>query len=379
LRAAPPTARFAAEMANLAGLGYRWLAKPLLFRLDPELSHRWTLAMLARMPRFKPAIDPPELRTEAFGLYFSNPIGLAAGMDKDARAATAWNSMGFGFAEIGTVTPRPQPGNPRPRMWRLTEHRALINRLGFPSDGLEAIAPRIESLRRQRLRLRIGINLGPNKDTAADRVAEDYATLIARVAAIADFAVINVSSPNTPGLRGFQTPERIRAIVEAIRAAAGSIQHLPILLKIAPDLEPAAIGEICDAALALRLDGIVATNTTLKRDELGVHSELPGGLSGDPLKELARAAIAELYDHLKGRITIIGVGGISSADDAYGHIRAGANLVELYSGLIYQGPGLIREIKRGLIGLLARDGFRSISEAVGSTSRSQAKQSQMGE
>jgi dihydroorotate dehydrogenase len=366
-------------MGNLAGLGYRWLAKPLLFRLDPELSHRWTLAMLARMPRITPAIDPPELRTEAFGLYFSNPIGLAAGMDKDACAANAWNSIGFGFTEIGTVTPHPQPGNPRPRMWRLTEHRALINRLGFPSDGLEAIAPRIESLRRQRLRLRIGINLGPNKDTAPDRVAEDYAALMARVAAIADFAVINVSSPNTPGLRGFQTPERIRAIVEAMRAVASSIQHLPILLKIAPDLEPAAIGEICDAALALRLDGVVATNTTLKRDELGVHAELPGGLSGDPLKELARATIAKLFDHLKGRITIIVVGGISSAEDAYGHIRAGANLVELYSGLIYQGPGLIREIKRGLIGLLARDGFRSISEAVGSTSRSQAKQSQTGE
>ncbi len=209
--------------------------------------------MLARMPRFAPAIDPPELRTEALGLYFSNPIGLAAGMDKDARAGAAWNSIGFGFAEIGTVTPSPQPGNPRPRMWRLPEYRALINRLGFPSQGLEAIAPRIERLRRQRMRLRIGINLGPNKDTAADRVAEDYAALMARVATLADFVVINVSSPNTPGLRAFQTPERIRAIVEAMRAAASTVQRVPILLKIAPDLEPAAISEICYAALALRL------------------------------------------------------------------------------------------------------------------------------
>jgi dihydroorotate dehydrogenase len=352
-------------MADFVGLGYRWFAKPLLFRLDPELSHRLTLGMLARTPRFAPAIDPPELRTEAFGLYFSNPIGLAAGMDKDACATNAWNSMGFAFAEIGTVTPLPQAGNPRPRMWRLAKHRALINRLGFPSDGLETVATRIERLRRQRLRLRVGINLGPNKDTPADRVAEDYAALMARVASLADFVVINVSSPNTPGLRAFQTPERIRALVEAMRAAASSIQHVPILLKIAPDLEASAIGEICDAALALRLEGIVATNTTLKRGEVGVQSELSGGLSGEPLKELARATIAKLYDHLKGRITIIGVGGISSAENAYGHIRAGANLVELYSGLIYQGPGLIREIKRGLIGLLARDGFRSITEAVG--------------
>src|SRR5712692_1571562 len=163
---------------------YRRLAKPLLFRLDPELSHRLTIAVLARLPRFKPALDPPELRTEALGLYFSNPIGLAAGMDKDARAGAAWNSIGFGFAEIGTVTPSPQPGNPRPRMWRLPEYRALINRLGFPSQGLEAIAPRIERLRRQRMRLRIGINLGPNKDTAADRVAEDHAELMARSATL---------------------------------------------------------------------------------------------------------------------------------------------------------------------------------------------------
>lgn len=357
-------------MADFVGLGYRRLARPLLFRLDAESSHRLTLGVLARLPRFAPAIDPPELRTEAFGLYFSNPIGLAAGMDKDARAVTAWDEIGFGFAEIGTVTPHPQPGNPGPRMWRLPEYRALINRLGFPSDGVEVVAQRIERSRHGRLRLRIGINLGPNKNTVADRVAEDYAALMGRAASLADFVVINVSSPNTPGLRALQTPERIRAIVEGMRAAAvDSVRRAPILLKIAPDLEPAAIDEICEAALALQLDGMVATNTTLKREEVGIECDYLGGLSGDPLKELARATIARLYDHLQGRITIIGVGGISSAEDAYGHIRAGANLVELYSGLIYQGPGLIREIKRGLMRLLARDGFGSITEAVGSISR----------
>src|ERR1700730_10076340 len=165
-------------MSDVTGCGPGRLAKPLLFRLDPELSHRLTLGLLAHLPRIKPAVDPPELRTEAFGLYFSNPIGLAAGMEKDARPANAWNAMGLGFAEMGTVTPRPQPGNDRTRMWRLPEHRALINRLGLPSQGVDAIAPRIEHLRSRRLRLRIGINLGPNKDTPPERAAEDYATLM---------------------------------------------------------------------------------------------------------------------------------------------------------------------------------------------------------
>ncbi len=357
-------------MSDWAGLCYRRILRPLLFRLDPEISHRLTLGLLARLPAFKPAIDPPELRTEAFGLYFSNPIGLAAGMDKDVRAPLAWNMLGFGFAEFGTITPRPQPGNEKPRMWRLLEHRAVINRLGFPGEGLAMVAPRIERLRNRQLRMRIGINVGPNKDTPAEKIAEDYATLMTRVAALADFIVINVSSPNTPGLRTFQTPERIRTIVEAMRAAAsGAARPVPILLKIAPDLDATAIGEICDAALALELDGIVATNTTLQRDAVGVRSELPGGLSGEPLNPLARAMIARLYEHLRGRITLVGVGGVASAEDAYGQIRAGANLVELYTGLIYQGPGLVRAIKRGLMRLLARDGFRSISEAVGSNVR----------
>jgi len=357
-------------MSDLLGLFFRRALRPFLFRLDPEISHRLTLGLLARLPAFKPAIDPPELRTEAFGLYFSNPIGLSAGMDKDVRAPLAWNTLGFGFAEFGTITPRPQPGNEKPRMWRLPEHRAIINRLGFPGEGLAVVAPRIERLRNRQLQLRVGINVGPNKDTPAEQVAEDYATLMTRVASLADFIVINVSSPNTPGLRSFQTPERIRTIVEAMRAAAPhALRPVPILLKIAPDLDATAVGDICDVALSLKLDGIVATNTTLQRDAVGVHSELAGGLSGEPLKPLARTMIARLYEHLHGRITLIGVGGVSSADDAYGHIRAGANLVELYTGLIYQGPSLVREIKRGLMRLLARDGFRSISEAVGASVR----------
>jgi dihydroorotate dehydrogenase len=326
------------------------------------------MTVLARMPPLAPSPDPPELATTVCGLTFSNPIGLAAGMDKDARAIPAWNKLGFGFAEIGTVTPRPQPGNPRPRMWRLPANRALINRLGFPSEGVERVAARIARVRKKGLRLPLALNLGPNKQTSPEQVAEDYATLMRRAAPLADFVVVNVSSPNTPGLRDFQAPERIRAIIEAMRTA--TTERLPpVLLKIAPDLLPPMIDDICDAAIALRFDGIVATNTTLQRREIGIGSSLQGGLSGEPLRELARGVIAQVYRRTAGRLTIIGVGGVASAEDAYAHIRAGASLVELYAGLVYQGPTVVRTIKEGLTRLLVRDGFRSISEAVGSSSQ----------
>ncbi len=359
-------------MERILGAGYRGLLRPLLFRLDAELAHRLTLAALARVPALTPAADPPELATEVCGLTFTNPLGLAAGMDKDARAITAWNALGFGFAEIGTVTPRPQAGNPRPRMWRLPTQRALINRLGFPSEGIASVAPRITHARDRGLRLRLGLNLGPNKETPVEQVAQDYAALTRAAAPLADFIVVNVSSPNTPGLRDFQAPERIRTLIDAIRTATARPESLegtaglpPILLKIAPDLLPSMIDDICDAAIALRLDGIVATNTTLQRAAVGVESTLPGGLSGAPLRDLARAVIKRVHRRSGGRLAIIGVGGVASAEDAYAHIRAGANLVELYTGLIYQGPGVVRTIKQGLARLLARDGFRSISEAVG--------------
>jgi dihydroorotate dehydrogenase len=294
-------------------------------------------------------------------------------MDKDARAIAAWNALGFSFAEIGTVTPRPQPGNPRPRMWRIPAKRALINRLGFPSDGIASVAPRIARARARNLRLRLALNLGPNKETPAEQVTQDYAALTRVAAPLADFIVVNVSSPNTPGLRDFQAPERIRTIIDAIRTATACPESLegtarlpPILLKIAPDLLPPMIDDICDAAIALGLDGIVATNTTLQRAAVGVESALQGGLSGAPLGDLARAVIKQVHRRSGGRLALIGVGGIASAEDAYAHIRAGASLVELYTGLIYQGPGVVRAIKQGLARLLARDGFRSISEAVGS-------------
>jgi dihydroorotate dehydrogenase len=350
-------------MLPLAEATYAWFLRPLMFRLDPERAHRMTLAILAGIPAIAPAPDPPELRTTLWGVTFSNPVGLAAGLDKDARAAAAWNALGFGFVELGTVTPCAQFGNPRPRMWRITERRALVNRLGFPSGGMEAVKPRIQRIRAQGLRMRIALNFGPNKETPPERVAEDYAALASRLGPLADFIVVNLSSPNTPGLRAWQAPERMRTIVEAVRASQAQNRR-PLMVKLSPDLDERELREICAAAIDLALDGIVATNTTLKREEVGASFE--GGLSGEPLAKRAREVIAQIYRNTQGRLPIIGVGGIMSAEDGYAHIRAGASMIEFYTGFVYRGPGLVREIKEGLVRLLSRDGFRSISEAVGS-------------
>ncbi len=355
-------------MISALGVLYPIL-RPLLFQLDAERAHRLTLAALSRLPAGTPRRDDPVLRTEVFGVSFASPVGLAAGMDKDARALAAWNTLGFGFAEIGTVTPRPQFGNPRPRMWRISEHRALVNRLGFPSDGMEAVALRLEPWRKRQVRLRLAINFGPNKDTSVEEVPEDYARLMRWLGWLADFIVINLSSPNTPGLRDFQAPEQMRRVLQAVRdVGAGAGRSTPLLIKLAPDLDRVMLDELGAAALELRLDGIVATNTTLQREAVGVRTPLQGGLSGQPLASLSRAVVAQLYRQLKGCIPIIGVGGISNAEEAYDHIRAGASLIELYTGMIYEGPRVVAAIKQGLPRLLARDGFRSISEAVGTAS-----------
>jgi dihydroorotate dehydrogenase len=354
-------------MSPIPGPLYRGLLRPILFSLDAETAHHLALSMLSMMPPLPIADDPPELRCSLWNLEFSNPIGLAAGMDKDAIAIGAWQSLGFGFAELGTITPRPQPGNPKPRVFRIPEHHALINRLGFPSEGMEAVAPRIERIvnaRRAGTRIRLALNFGPNKDTPVEEVAADYAALMGRLATLADFIVINVSSPNTPGLRNWQSPDKMRELFAAMERGPA-----PILLKVAPDLDDATLDAICDTAIALRLDGIVVCNTTLKRGEVGVNSALEGGLSGHPLRDLARSRIASVYRRTLGKLPIIGVGGIMNADDAIGHIRAGASLVELYTGLIYEGPGLIASMKKELATLLKREGFRSISDAVGSAAK----------
>jgi dihydroorotate dehydrogenase len=342
------------------------LLRPSLFGIDAETAHRLTLAMLSAVPAFSGPKDPPELGFKLWGMDFSNPIGLAAGMDKDGFAIGGWQAIGLAFAELGTITPRPQPGNEAPRIWRVRERRALINNLGFPSAGMEAFARRIERVRKGGIKIRLALNFGPNKDTPPEQVAADYASLMARLGALADFVVINVSSPNTPGLRNWQSPEKMREIFNAMREGAGeTADRTRILLKIAPDLDRNDLFRICDTALELKLDGIVACNTTIARAAVGVTSAHPGGISGPPLKIRARELIRDIYTHAKGKLPVIGVGGISNAVDAWLHIRAGASMVELYTGLVYEGPAVVDRIKAGLLDLLRREGFRSISEAVG--------------
>lgn len=348
------------------------LVQPLFFALPPELAHRAALTLLSALPPIRLPASDPALSQRLWDLDFANPIGLAAGMDKDVGAVGAWQALGFGFAEVGTITPMPQRGNPRPRLWRLPEQRALINRLGFPSRGMARAARRLARLRRSGISIRLGINLGPNRTTPSEKIAEDIAVLVRTLGPMADFIVVNLSSPNTPGLREWQAPDQLRELVSRAFSppvgelpVGGSWRHPPVLVKVAPDLDPDQLKQLCRAALELRLDGIVATNTTVLRAPLGVSSEHPGGLSGLPLRDLARSIIREIYWHTEGRLPIIGAGGVGSADDAWEHIRAGATLVELYTGLIYGGPGLVRSIQQGLLRLLDRSGYHSIGEAVG--------------
>jgi len=323
-----------------------------------------TLRMLSVMPPFSPPRERPELGINLWGIDFPNPVGLAAGMDKDAVAIRAWETLGFGFAELGTITPRPQAGNEAPRVWRIPERRALINRLGFPSEGMEAIAPRIERIRKAGISIRLGLNFGPNSNTPVEGITDDYTALMQRLGPLADFVVINVSSPNTPGLRNWQSPEKMRELFAAMLEKAGGSRHT-MLVKISPDLERNELFRICETALELGVDGIVACNTTVAREALGVSSPNPGGLSGGPLLIRSRELIRDIHTHTRGKIPIVGVGGIATAEDAWLHIRAGASLVELYTSLIYQGPAVAEKIKAGLADLLRRGGFRSIGEAVG--------------
>jgi dihydroorotate dehydrogenase len=343
---------------------YRQFFKQCLFRLDAEYAHRLTLQALSLMPPFSPPRDLPELGIKLWGTDFHNPIGLAAGMDKDAIAIRAWETLGFGFVELGTITPRPQAGNETPRLWRIPDRRALINRLGFPSEGMEAVAPRIERMRKAGRKIRIGLNFGPNSNTPPESVAADYSALMKRLGPIADFIVINVSSPNTPGLRNWQSPEKMIELFAAMLGVAGESAR-PVLVKISPDLDRNELFRICETALEIGVDGIVACNTTIAREARGVSSPHPGGLSGRPLLIRARELIRDIHMHTRGKIPIIGVGGVATAEDAWLHIRAGASLVELYTALIYEGPGVVEKITLGLADLLRRGGFRSIGEAVG--------------
>lgn len=359
---------------------YRKL-KRLLFRLDPERAHHVAAAALRTAQSTPGALavlgrrytsDDPGLVQQLWGLRFPGPVGLAAGFDKDGIAVRALAALGFGSIEIGTVTPRPQPGNPRPRLFRLTADEALINRMGFNNGGATAMAARLAA---GRPAVPLGINLGKNKDTPNDQAATDYVTGLERLYAFGDYFVVNVSSPNTPGLRELQGRDFLADLLgqlqEKNRALAsdhGLTRPRPLLLKLAPDLTPAALAEAVDVALGAGLDGLIATNTTISRDGLATPPPLcdeAGGLSGRPLRERAAMVLAAVYRQAGGKMPLIGVGGIMNADDAYSRIRAGASLLQVYTGFIYNGPSFVRSLHDGLAARLRRDGFAHLSDAVG--------------
>src|SRR6266849_7060407 len=346
------------------------LLRPILFLLPAEVAHAfagaslWLWSRVAPRPRAREA-----LAQTLWGLRFPNPVGLAAGMDKGQVLAPAWFRLGFGFVEVGTVTPRAQPGNQRPRLCRLPEHRAIVNRMGFNNPGAERVARRLAKLPRQPGP--VGVNLGRNKDTPNERAADDYVAAFRALAPHADYAAINVSSPNTPGLRALQAAGELRSLVEAVARARDELhrasgRRVPLLVKLSPDEPPDRLDAVADAAVSGGADGLIATNTTLSREGVAGHPRAgeEGGLSGEPLREAAERACARLFLRVGDRAPIVGVGGIATADDAYRRIRAGASLLQLYTALIYQGPFTASEILEGLGRLLERDGL-SLGRAVG--------------
>lgn len=334
-----------------------------LHRLDPERAHG--LALKALQMGLGPGGGPvtsPRLATRLAGLELPNPVGLAAGFDKNAVAVAPLMRAGFGFLEVGAATPRPQPGNPRPRMFRLPQDAAVINRFGFNNDGMTAIGARLAQVRRT---IPVGLNLGANKDS--DDRAADFARVLAECGPVVDFVTVNVSSPNTEKLRDLQGPEALRRLLAGVMAARDALERrVPVFLKIAPDLSAAELSDLCGVALDSGLDAIIATNTTLSREGLkSPHAAQAGGLSGAPVFEKSTRVLAQVSALTEGRLPLIGVGGVASAEQAYAKIRAGASAVQLYTALGYHGLSLVGQIARGLESLLARDGFGSVGEAVG--------------
>ena len=351
------------------------LVRPLLFRCDPERSHRLGMASLrllqalpgaARLLARRYLVTDPALRQTLFGREFPNPVGLAAGFDKDALVAGALPALGFGFVEVGTVTPRPQPGNPRPRLFRYPAERSLQNSLGFNNRGMEAMRRRLTRLA-ARPHLPLGVNLGKGRDTPPAAALADYETLLRGLGDLADYLVVNLSSPNTPGLRDLQNETFVRDLLRAARAVTAT----PVLVKLSPDLEPETAADLAEAALDAGAAGIVATNTSVDYGLLlgGTRAAGAGGLSGAVLRERSRQVCAAIGRRLGGRGVLISAGGIDSGAEAYARVRTGASLVQLYTALVYEGPSLARRINRELLALLARDGFTHIGQAVGADLR----------
>ena len=349
------------------------LSRPLLALLDPERAHGLTVqALKLGLGAAAPAPDDPILATTVWNLAFPNPVGLAAGFDKHAEVCDAMLALGFGFVEAGTVTPRPQPGNSGQRLFRLAEDEAVINRFGFNSCGIAPFAGRLAKRRAAGARGIVGANLGKNRDTADG--ATDYIACIEAVTGLADYLVVNVSSPNTPGLRALQARAQIEELISRVneaRRASPVPRQPPLLVKVGPDLDESEIRGIAEVALATGIDGLIVGNTTVARPSSlkSRHASAAGGLSGKPLFVPSTDCLAVMYRLTRGRVPIIGCGGIASGADAYAKIRAGASLVQLYSALVFQGPGLVGRIKRELAAKLRADGFTSVREAVGADVR----------
>jgi len=350
---------------------YEGVLVPLVQSFDPETSHR--LALSALKSRFlpkSPFSDPPSLKSQVWGISFSNPIGMAAGFDKDAEAVVGLHKVGFGFVEVGSVTPLPQPGNEKPRVFRLKENHAVINRYGFNSDGHEKVLDRIKELRAQGFQGHVGVNLGKNK--LSPHPIKDYVDGIKLFGPLADYLVINISSPNTPGLRDWQRVSHLKDLLSELVATRDSLpasSRPPLLLKLSPDLSPSERADIAQLILQpqCRVDGLVIANTSTQRSEelVSEHRSEAGGLSGKPLTAVSTEMIAHMYRLTKGAVPIIGVGGVFTGQDAYDKVKAGASLVQIYTSFIYHGPPVVTKLKKELERLVAADGYQSVSEAVG--------------
>ena len=356
---------------------HKKILRPLLFQQDSERAHNFVVTQLARASKNKFTCDligklygSPELPTEVFGLKFPNPVGLAAGMDKHASAVPGWSALGFGFCELGGVTWHAQPGNPKPRMFRAIADEGVINRMGFNNSGAEAVAQKLTEWKNSGRwpSHPVGINLGKSKITPLESAAEDYANSFRALRELADFFVVNVSSPNTPNLRQLQDKAALDEIFAALQAINST--RKPILVKVAPDLTFEALDEILELVVPRNIAGIVATNTTIARPPTSdaklqkIYAET-GGLSGRPLRARSTEVVRHLYQQTNGKLPIIGVGGIFDADDAWEKITAGASLVQVYTGMVYEGPGIARKINTGLRERLEIAGLKHLSQAVG--------------
>jgi dihydroorotate dehydrogenase len=363
-----------ASRMSLFNAGFS-IAKPFLMGLDAEQAHRATIKVLSCLPAQKPPASDPRLHQELFGLDFPNPLGLAPGFDKNAEVPNAMLGLGFGFVEVGTVTPKPQVGNPKPRLFRLPEDHAVINRMGFNNDGHAAVFQRLNGRKRSGI---IGINIGANKDSV-DRAA-DYVAGIKTFGAIADYITVNISSPNTPGLRGLQSAAELESLLSRLNAARDrQSKRVAMLLKIAPDLVDGELADIAACCSGGTVDGVIISNTTLSRHGLSSqNAKEAGGLSGRPLRHLATRQLAKFRVLTKGTIPLIGVGGIEDTATAFEKIRAGASLIQIYSAMVYEGPSLVSKILADLTNEIQSRGFSNITQACGIDAEALAHQTDPG-